>query len=275
LDLSDAEVRALDERELKRLMRTFLDYRGRVAYIGNRPVGELAKLLEDGKRYSEPPARKPVKLLSPAKTKIYFTHREMVQAQLGLSAPDGALDLGRILDGAFLGSYVGGGMSSLLFQQVREARSLAYAVHGGYSLAGHKDDDNEVYGYLGCQADKTVEAAELLAQLLREPPFTERRFLETRKALEENYRTNPIVFRYVPNTLFGWEEQGIAGGDPRPARFQRLLTYGLDDLKRFAARLAGRPQTLYLIGDRTRVDLAGLKALGDVEEKKVDELFPY
>jgi hypothetical protein len=104
--------------------------------------------------------------------------------------------------------------------------------------------------------------------------MTEQRFDETRKALEENYRTNPIPFRNIPGALIGWEHQGLAG-DPRPKRFERLLGYKLGDLRAFAEHFASRPQTVFVLGDRARVGLDKIKASGDFEERQLDQLFPY
>ena len=64
-------------------------------------------------------------------------------------------------------------------------------------------------------------------------------------------------------------------GDPRPPRFQRALVYSLDDLRKFAKRLEDGASTVYVLGDRGRAGLDGLKELGDWEEKSIDELFPY
>jgi predicted Zn-dependent peptidase len=273
-DYSDKELLALKESDLRGLLKGFLGYKGKVVYVGNRPPEEIAKLVDRPGKYRNAPARRSVRFLVPGKTTIYFTHRDMVQAQVGVYAADGPLDTARALDNAVLSNYLGGGMSSVLFQEVREARSLAYAVWGGYAQAGHKGDDNEAFGQLGCQADKTPEAAELLAQLLKSPPLSQPRFLETRKAIEQNYRTNPIPFRAIPGAIIGWEDQGLSG-DPRPARFERLKTYSLDDLTATAKRLSSQPQTIFILGDRTRVGLDAIKKLGDYTEKALDSLFPY
>ena len=172
-------------------------------------------------------------------------------------------------------NYLDGGMSSLLFQEIRETRSLAYAVWGGYHRAAHKGDDSELSSGLGCQADKTIEASSLLRPLTLDPPWSPDRFAQTAKAIEQNYRTNPIQFRSVPSVLMTWENLGLPPGDPRPAQFQRALRYTLAELQGFAERFKQRPSTLYVLGHRDRVSLDQLKKLGRFEERRIAELFPY
>ena len=152
---------------------------------------------------------------------------------------------------------------------------MAYHAWGGYGYAGFKGDENEVFGGLGCQADKTAEAARLLQELLESPPFSETRFQETKKSIEENYRSNPIQFRDIPAALINWEHQGIKGGDPRPRRFEKALKYRLQDLTDFAARFKNKPMTLYMLGHKDRVGLGAIKKFGDFEEKTLEQIFPY
>jgi hypothetical protein len=244
--------------------------------VGNREPSELAKLLEEpGRRYRAAPAHTPIRYQKPARPAVYFTHRDMVQSQVGVFAADGALDPERVVDYSFFGSYLGGGMNSVIFQEVREARSLAYSAWGGYDYGGHRGDDNLVYGELGCQADKTVEAAALLRDLIKSPPWSEQRFTDAARAIAEGYRANPLPFRAIPGALLGWEDQGITGGDPRPRRYARSLAYRLDDLKAFARHLKDQVMTVYVLGNRDRLDAAGLKKLGGLQEKKLEQLFPY
>ncbi len=273
--LSNAEFKALTEARLKALIRDFPAYQRRVAYVGNRAPTEIAKLLEQGRRLKPTPARAPYKLLRPAGPRVLFTHRDMVQAQVGMFAAGDTYDPEKSLDYTFYSEFMGGDMSSVIFQEVREARALAYSASGGYSGASYKGDDTQLWGRVGCQADKTPEAVKLMLKLFDEFPASDKRFAETRKAIEESYRTSPISFRSIPGAVMGWEDQGIEGGDPRPKRFADALTYEPARLADFAAKLKGKPMTVWVLGHRDRVLLDQLKTIGELEEKPLDSLFPY
>jgi predicted Zn-dependent peptidase len=273
--LSNAELKSLAEPQLKAIIRDFPQYSTRVAYVGNRTPGELAQLLRTGRRAKPVPARAPLKLLRPQKPRVLFTHRDMVQAQVGLFAADETYDPERVVDYAYYANYMGGDMSSVIFQEVREARALAYSATGGHTVTAEKGDDTMLWGRLGCQADKTPEAASLMLSLLREFPSSEKRFAETAKAIEESYRASPTPFRAVPATVIAWEDQGLTGGDPGPKRFERALSYTLPELSSFAARFKDAPMTIWVLGHRDRVNLESLKSLGELEEKSLGEIFPY
>lgn len=186
----------------------------------------------------------------------------------------GLVDPAKAVDYLYYNMYMGGSMSGVIFQEIREARALAYSSSGGYGTGDRKGDETLVWGSLGTQADKAVEASALLSKLLRELPSSEARFAETRKAVEEDFRTGVVTFRAVPGTIHEWEEKGIMK-DPRPERFKRALAYRAQDLEAFAARFKDKTLILFVLGHPDRVDQKGLSGLGEVEVLKIDDLFPY
>jgi predicted Zn-dependent peptidase len=273
--LTDDEIKRLDESSLKDMIRDFPRWAHRIGYVGPRSASEVAKLLDSAGRFKPAPWRRPLRYAKPAQTRVLFVDRPMVQARVGLSAPDEIYDPGHAVDYQFLADYLGGGMSSLIFQEVREARSLAYSAGGGHTLSAHKNDDTRLWGSLGCQADKTPEASALMLKLLRDVPSSPERFAAAEKSIEEGYRTNPVEFRDIPAVVMGWEDEGLTGGDPGPARFSRVQSYALPDLEAFARRFKDKPMTVWILGERDRVGLDKLKALGNFEEKSLGDLFPY
>jgi predicted Zn-dependent peptidase len=62
-----------------------------------------------------------------------------------------------------LNAALGGGMSSRLFQEIRELRGLAYSV---YSFASHYADTGVFGVYAGCHPDRATEVVELCREQL-------------------------------------------------------------------------------------------------------------
>ena len=274
--LNDEELRALKAGDLESLARRILDFKRNVVYVGNRSLTEVVRLLDDGhEKYESPPQSRTMRYIKPERTRVLFTHREMVQSQVGIYAVDEVFNPKHYVDYEYLTNYIGGHLSGLIFQEIREARGLAYHPDGGY-FGGHwKGDENLYKGWLNCQADKTIEAVTLLRDLMRNPPMSEKRFAETVKTIEQGYRTKHLGFRDVPSQAMRWVEQGITRGDPRPAGFKRARKYRMSDLESFAERFRERPLTIYILGNRDRVDMDELKQMGDFKEVTVEDIFPY
>jgi predicted Zn-dependent peptidase len=277
-ELSDDEIRALDQDELVGLMNGFFDWKRRTSYIGTLPRKKVAKkVVRAGmkkKDFKKTPEYEPKSYSKASKTRIVFTHRDMVQSKVGMYLTDGVLDVKDYPHYNVYRSYMGGGMSSVVFQEVRESRALAYSAWGGYVPGGRKGDENRVFGVLGTQADKTIEATNLLKDLLFEFPPSEKRLGETRMSITERYRTQPVKFRSVPGTVMQWEDMGLKR-DPRPRNMREVERYSLEELKSFASRWKDSAMTIYILGNKERVDLDALKKMGSFTIKPVDELFPY
>ncbi|MFO7690926.1 MAG: pitrilysin family protein, partial [Cryobacterium sp.] len=90
---------------------------------------------------------------------VTIVRRPLEQANLLIGVPGLVADDDRRVTMSVLNSIFGGGMSSRLFQQVREKRGLAYSVYSfapGYSDAG-------LFGmYAGCTPAKAGQVADLM-----------------------------------------------------------------------------------------------------------------
>ncbi|MBI3507620.1 MAG: insulinase family protein [Proteobacteria bacterium] len=273
--LSDAELKALDESKLKDVIRRLFDYKRKAQYVGVRGAAKAAERLGAGRtKFEDVPAYEPVRYLERAAPAIVFAHRDMVQAHTGFFAADVPFDPALVVDEQYYDDVMGG-MKGVFFQEMREARSLAYTARGGYDRGARKGDLNHIWGWVGSQADKAVEAGILMAQFLNVMPLSKERFETARKSVEETYRSEVINFRGAPGTVQYWDELGLGVKDPRPERFKRALDYKMEELERFAARFRGKPLTAYVLGSKSRIDLQGLKKLGEIQELSVDQLFPY
>jgi predicted Zn-dependent peptidase len=275
-ELSDKELKALDQGKLVKLARSAWDWPADVRYVGNRSADEFAAMFAKVVPGPKNKARilKRVAYVKPEKTRVVFTHRDMVQSQVYAYYPAGVLDNSKQVDYNFYNEYMGG-MSGVMFQEIREARALAYSAWGGFAAGHWAGDQNRLQGGLDTQADKTVEGSAVLQDLLHNPPMSATRFEMAKKAVVEGYRTNRLHFRSVPETALRWEELGIFGGDPRPANYAKSQQYTIENLGKFASQFKAAPMSFAIMGNRDRIDKAGLAKIGEFTEVPLDSLFPY
>lgn len=272
--LTPKELSALELPALQAQAKALFGYRRDALYVGRRPAESLAALLAWGDKPYRPPAPyEPRRWERTDRPRVFFVPREQVQANVGMFAADEVYDPARAVDYLYYNIYMGGG-GGVIYQEMREARSLAYSSAGGYGAGERLGDENILWGSAGTQADKTAEAAGLLSTLLKAMPLSESRFTETKRAIEQDFRTGVVTFREIPGTIQLWERRGILS-DPRPERFKRALAYEPKDLAAFASRFNARSLILYVLGPSGMIDRKGLAGLGEVKELAVDDLFPY
>jgi len=277
-ELTAGELDSLSERQLTAVLRNVFGLRRSVLYTGNRSPEDVAKALsaaQGRRRYRDPPAAPPRRLLVPARSRVVFVHQEgLSQAMIGVRAADGPFQPRNRVEVNLYDVAMDGGMAGIYFQEVREARAMAYTAKGGYYSGPRRQDDAYLWAYAATQGDKAVDAARLLGELMRRPPLTDERLAKARRDLEQQLRTTAPRLSAIPQAVLDWENLGYAR-NPLPGLFRRLPTRGPEDVRRFAARFAGKPLTFFVLADRSRVDLAGLRALGDFEERTPDELYPF
>lgn len=277
-ELTPAELDALTMKDLKGVLRSVFTYRRSVLYSGGKKAKEVAQLLSSigsSRRYKKAPALAPLRLLSPSRPRVVFVHQQgMKQALIGAYAADGDYDAASRLDYRLYDNVMGGGMGGIYFQEVRESRALAYSARGEYQTADRAGDDNNLAASAGTQADKAAQTARLISDLMRRPPITPERYAVALRQTEESYRSETPQFSEIPDKVRRWERLGFSG-DPRAADFRELSSYRPERLEKFTARFKDKALTIFVLGDRERIDMEGLKKLGDFEERAVDEIFPY
>jgi predicted Zn-dependent peptidase len=210
----------------------------------------------------------------PQSTEIYFVNKESAQAHVQIDSDSVVYNpaLGPVSQ--LYNSYFADGMAGIVFQELREARALAYVAAARYMTGNRKGDRNYMTGIIQTQPDKTMDALGSFIELLDNMPKTDERFAAAREALLNSYATNRISFRHVTETILGWERRGISA-DPRPQWYETIKE--TEDLSAVAAfqqkYVANRPKIVSIVGDKNRINLDALKSKGSVKELQVNQLF--
>jgi predicted Zn-dependent peptidase len=275
--MSSAEILALDVVDLLAEVSGLGKFKHDYFYVGSLPVetvkAKIAAYSESGGPLKDPLSFKKEDILKPEGTEILFFDWETAQAQVRIEFGDGAFSEENRLGVELYNDYFGEGMSSVVFQELREARALAYSVGARYLEPSYRDTENLMIGAIGTQPDKAVEALEVFLDLFDNLPESEGRFSNTLGSLENQYRVGKLNFREIPGSVKSWERLGFEA-DPRPERFAQLANAQFADLTGFhQSRIAGRPKLISILGPRDRLDLEKIKALGKFREVTVEDIF--
>jgi predicted Zn-dependent peptidase len=116
-----------------------------------------------GEGIPEPPRRGNARISGAQRLVLHTDDTEQAHMMLGLRALD-RHDERRFVLGV-LNAALGGGMSSRLFQEIRERRGLAYSV---YSSVAHYADAGSLSVYAGCAPERLGDVAGLVHAVLGE-----------------------------------------------------------------------------------------------------------
>lgn len=170
-------------------------------------------------------------------------------------------------------SYYTNGLSGLLFQEVREFRSLAYATGGNYIDPIYEPGKKgRLVLFTGSQADKTIEAVNVVYGLLTNMPTYETRLEAIREGLVLTSSSGKPAFRDISRTAETFMKTGYTT-DPNELNFTQYPTLEFGDIVSFYENnIKGKPAIITIYGDTSQFDVDQLKTLGKVVELKMEDI---
>jgi predicted Zn-dependent peptidase len=171
--------------------------------------------------------------------------------------------------------YFGAGMSSIVFQELREAKGLAYSAYARYSIPSRPDRSHYITSFIGTQNDKLPEAMGGMADLINNMPESERSFKTAQEAIEEQIRTERITKSGI---LFNYERARRMGldYDIRKDVFTSVPKMEFKDLKSFQENyLKEKNYHILVLGKRDELDMNTLEQYGEVEFLSLEQIFGY
>lgn len=275
--LSTDELAALTVEELLGAVKSLLGYRHSVSYTGSLPLEQvraaLGEHLPAAGTLADPPPYKFLTAHAPEQSQVYFVARDTATATVRIEFGDVVFDEALTPAAQLFNEYFAGGMAGLVFQELREARALAYSAGARYFQGDRAGAENLMVAAIQTQADKTPDAAAAFIELLDRMPLSEERFAMAKQSVVSLYRTARIGFRDLLGTVRAWEKQGLEP-DPRAARYPIILESSLDTVARFQAeRVRDRAKLISIVGNRENVDMDALAAIAPVTEIQVDDIY--
>jgi zinc protease len=277
--MSDAELNAVNPETLTEMLHGLTDYEHRILFYGpqdmesavavleeNHVIAESLKPVPDAKKYEE------IEINS---NSVYFTEYDMVQTELMMYHRGPLFDMSILPESKIFSEYFGGGLSSIVFQEIRESRALAYSAYAGFSTPSKTDEHHYVRGYIGSQANKLEDATNALLELMSTLPRADQQFEQSKLSAMKQIETNRT---FGQNILWAYENAKDKGidYDVNQKIYPKLSGMTFDNLQSFFdAQVKDKTYTYLVIGKKSEMDMNALKKLGPVKQLSLTEIFGY
>ena len=277
--LTDEQLEALTSDELLARIRSLNEYDHYVMYYGPEPEAELAAAL--GEIHHTAAELKPVEavrfpLLTVDRSEVNVAQYDAKQIYyLQYSNRGERFSTDNDPAQLLFNAYFGGGMNAVVFQEMREARSLAYTAFATLTEMRDKDDPYIFYAFIATQNDKMRQAVEAFDEIIEQMPESETAFELAKQGILANLSTQRTVRDNVLWSFVSAREMGV-DYDRNKAVYEAVQGMTLADVKAFHdAWIKGRKYTYSILGDRRDIDMAYLRTLGPVHEVSQREIFGY
>ena len=276
--LSEEELQKITSNELLDLLQHLRTLHHKVLYYGPRKAADLKTILSTQHKAGHKPVPVPTKKFTfrtPAANEVYWVNYNMIQAEMIILNQSDLYDKNTATEASIFNEYFGGGMGSLVFQEIRESKALAYSAKSTYTVAQHLKEPNYQVSYMGTQADKTEDALDAMLALLNEFPYSEKLFDNSIASLKETIASERIT---KMNVIAAYEKNKSLGitYDVRKDLYDKLDTYTYKDLLNFHAQhIKGKTNSIVIVGSKDKIDFVKLQKYGTVKELTLEEVFGY
>ncbi len=279
--LSLSEIKKLKGEDLIAEFKSVTKVECDVHYCGNLSAGKVIAEMNKNFDLSQitVPSQTPLyRELQPVKTPLVYFIDDPASSQSIVSAYlVGGInkDPATRSAGALFNNYFGGSMSSLVFQQIREFRSLAYRANAKYKLSTykHKDKNGQFIAMLSTQCDKTTDAMNVLDSLIKQMPAKAERVETSQQDLVNDAYNQYPTFRDLSSTISGLKKEGYVN-DPNKELIDNVTVVNINNIVEFYnENIKGRNIAYIVVGNSKKIKMDKLSNFGEIVKVNPKEVF--
>ena len=281
-DLKPAQIAALTSDQLIAAVKDLLAHKHAVVYYGPVSKEDMASKLPQMHKVAENlPEFGPSKLFKAWSTKtpcVYLAPYKANQINMYkvISYDDAEYDPANDAVVSLYDLYFGSGMSSIVFQDIREAKGLAYHASARTSLPARKGEVPFYLARVYTQNDKMIDAMNAMDEILTDMPANQKSFDVAKANAVQNLATKRynganVIWHYI-----GLQEKGV-GLDYDKQVYDKISSLNLDDIVSYQqACVKNRSYVTGILGNPAELNLTGIApAYGKVVILRTEDIFGY
>lgn len=277
--MTNEQVMSVTSEELLAKIRGIMNYQHRILYYGPESEADAISMLA-ASHYTadelQPLEKKHRDFLATPEPKVVIAPYDQRQFNyIQFSCRDEKFQLEDAPQIELYNEYFGGGMNTIVFQEMREARALAYSAGALLVTPSYKDGKYGFYAVIGSQNDKLQTAVEAFDQIINDMPRSDKSFEIAKASVGTSLRTRRVIGADVLGSYLDSEELGL--DEPLEKYiYEHLSSLTMDDVAACQNKwVAGRTYVYGILGDASDMDADYLRTLGPVEYVSLDEMFGY
>ena len=279
-EMTAQQLREADPQTLLSLLRDIKNYEHTILYYGPLSEKKLSKAISKAHKTPE-------KLMVPPQNRPY-TEQPTPQNEILIAPYDAKNIYMRMYHNelkkwepknqpviTLFNEYYGGGMNGIVFQELREARGLAYNAGAAYQRPTRKGMTERYFTHIITQNDKMMDCVREFHNILNNMPQSESAFNIAKDAVTKqlaSQRTTKF------NVINAWIMAKLVDLDYDLSQtiYEELPHLKLNDIADFAKQnIANKPYRYVILGDERNLDMKSLQQIAPVKRVSLEEIFGY
>lgn len=276
--MTNEDLEVIKSEDLLTEFKSIFSYVPQVLFYGETDVSIVKSMLKSSKLLAGEKVQGPAmsyKRNSMDETKIYVLDYDLKQSEILLLSKGTPFKKEELAVNSVFNEYYGGGMSSVVFQEIREKKALAYQAFAVHTTAKDTLKPQYTYGYLGCQTDKTIEAIESLLEVLKNMPLDSIKFKQAVSSMKQQLASSRTTRASKLSSFWANKKLGFESSKNEQI-YNALDELTVNDILKFhEVNLSNNQYTIVIVANLKDLDIKTLERFGPVKTVTVKDLYPY
>ena len=269
-ELENSNVEVFADRMKKLFKYTYQiffygkDFENFKGYI-DKYVETASLQVPEPKQYPEPET----------KGNVYFINYDMVQMEMSKVGKGHDVNTGNFGKINVFNEYFGRGLSSIVFQEIRESKSLAYSAYVSYAANAELSHPDYVTTYIGTQPDKLQIAVDTMDELMNELPEVPTQFENARNAALKQIASTRITRTNIFFNTLRLKKLNIHH-DFRKNIYEQIQSLTFEDIKQFyQTEIKPLHFNTAIIGKKENLNREAVNQMGTFSELNLKDIFGH
>ncbi len=279
-DIDTDKLRQSDPQEFVNLLGGLSDMEHTVLYYGPYSEKALSALLAkehktakklaavpQGKKYKNQVVKENEIIIAPYEAKNIYLRTYQNQGKPFNANNNATVSL--------FNEYFGGGMNTIVFQELRETRGLAYNAGAAYVSPSDKSDTERFFTHIISQNDKMTDCIKVFNEIVNDFPQNEAAFNLAKQSLTKSLQSGRTTKFNVIWSYLDAKKKGL-DYDPNQKLYEDLPALTLQDITNFEKQnIVGKPFRMMILGDEKNLDMEALKKIAPIKRLSQKDIFGY
>ena len=279
-DMTAEQLRQTSPKVFTDLLKNISGYEHTVLYYG--PLSEkqlsdvIGKLHKTGKKLAPAPQGEAFAMQMTPQNEIWIAPYEAKNIYMRMFHNEGrAWNPDKQGVTTLFNEYYGGGMNGIVFQELREARGLAYNAFALYNRPGRKGETESFFTHIITQNDKMMDCVRQFHEILDNMPQSEAAFQIAKDAAIKQLASQRTTKFSILNAYINAQRLGL-DYDINEKIYRLLPSLQLKDIVDFEQQNMGhKPYRYVILGDEKELDIKALEQIAPVRRLSLEEIFGY
>ena len=278
--LSEQALKAMNPQELLTMLKSLKNYKMTVLYYGPSSLKDIdqlvTKTVRSPKTFAAVPAQKRYVEQTTPKNEVViapYDAKNIYMVQLHNENQEWSADRAPVI--ALFNEYFGGSMNAIVFQELREARGLAYSAFARYDEPYRLGDKESFYTYIITQNDKMMDCVHEFNKLLNDMPVRQAGFDLAKQSLMKSLASARTTKYSILTSYLAAQRLGL-DCSLNEKIYKALPALQLKDIIDFEKTyIADKPYKYIILGDEKELDMKALEKIAPIKRVTTEEIFGY